>query len=303
VELKELLGPFLILLAIATSLVSMGIIRVSHPLLHIANRWLRWVLVAILFALLFQRPDWAGEARPFLLLFLIAFLAWFLLETMVNWVKISSFNRSEYPLFPKYRLNQDGDEWPVHPAAIKIKDWLAANEFTKEQSLKFGSGESFVLRTSFYQDPEGTCRIQIHFLPPNPSGRTMFFAISTQMEDGTRCVTDNISMPFAIYVPEKWDMVRKPLLLSLNKLIALHESRVESLAKTPLPWETEPVNDLDDQRRMLEQVNLSQGVLHPVDYHEEYGRLTSEGRYRMWKEMWLLSYLGRPLSPRPLKVN
>jgi len=298
-EIKQLLGPFLVLSAIATSLVSMGIIRVGHPLLHIANRWLRWLLIAVLFALLLQNPDWTGQERSFPVLFLMAFLIWFLLETMVNWAKISTFSRSAYPLFPRYSLNHDGDEWPVHPAAIKVKDWLANNEFAKVQSLKYGSDDSFVLRTTFYQDPENTCRIQIHFLPPNPSGRNMYYAISTQMEDGSKCVTDNISMPFAIYVPEDWDMVRKPLVLSLNRLLSLHEERVEALGKTPAPWDTEPLDDLEEQRRTLEQVNLSHGFLHPADYHEEYGRLTSEGCYRMWKEMWLLSYFGRPLSPRP----
>ena len=33
-ELKQLLGPVLVALVILASLVSMGIIRVTHPLLH-----------------------------------------------------------------------------------------------------------------------------------------------------------------------------------------------------------------------------------------------------------------------------
>ena len=162
-------------------------------------------------------------------------------------------------MFPRYRINHDGDEWPVDPRALKVKDWLGKNEFTKTQSLKYSLDNSFVLRTTFYQDPENTCRIQIHFLPPNPSGRNMYFAISTQMEDDSKCITDNISMPFAIFVPEGWDMVRKPLMLSLERLLALHEQRVESLGKTPVSWDDEPLDDLEDQRRKLEQINLSTG--------------------------------------------
>ena len=299
-ELKQLLGPVLVALVILASLVSMGIIRVTHPLLHIANRWLRWILISSLFAMLLQNADSFDQGRSFLALFLIAFLFWFLLETIINWAKISTFSRSEYPLFPRYRINHDGDEWPVDPRALKVKDWLGKNEFTKTQSLKYSLDNSFVLRTTFYQDPENSCRIQIHFLPPNPSGRNMYFAISTQMEDGSKCITDNISMPFAIFVPEGWDMVRKPLMLSLERLLALHEQRVESLGKTPVSWDDEPLDDLEDQRRKLEQINLSYGFLHPESYHEEYGRLTPEGRYRMWKEMWLLSYFGCSLSPRPV---
>jgi len=220
---------------------------------------------------------------------------------MVNWVKISSFSRSDYPLFPRYLVNHKGDEWPVEQRAIELKEWLSKKDFKKVQSLKFGDESSFILRTTFYQDTTDTCRIQIHFLPPNPSCRTVFFAISSVTEDGSRITTDNIAMPFAIYVPENWDLLRKPLFLSLPKLLAFHEQRVEAKGKNPIAWEIEPIDDLDRQRRYLEQVNLDHGFLHPAIHHEEYGRLTPEGRYRMWKEMWLLNYLGRPLSPRPSK--
>ena len=302
-EIKTLLGPVLVLLAIGTSVVSVGIVRIGNPLLHIANRWLRWVLIAMLFALLLHKPDWTGQSRSIPALFAIAFLAWFLLETMFNWAKISTFSRSGYPLFPRYTHNHDGDEWPVHQAAIQVKEWLSANGFTKVQSLKFGASETFTLRTTFYQDAEGFCRIQIHFLPPNPSGRIMFYAISNIMEEGTRFTTDNISMPFAIFVPENWEMQRKPLILSLPNLLALHGQRVEASGTTPVRWDVDPMDDLEQQRRRLERVNLDHGFLHSSDNHEEYGRLTSEGRYRMWKEMWLLSYLGRPLSPRPSKQD
>lgn len=301
-EINTFFGPILVLLAIGTSAISMGIIPLRHPLLHIANRWLRWILIALLFALLLNNQDWAEEKRSIFPLFLIAFLAWFLLETMINWAKISSFSRSDYPLFPRYLVNHKGDEWPVDQKAIKVKEWLSQKDFTKVQSLKFGNEGSFVLRTTFYEDTTGTYRIQIHFLPPNPTGRTMFFVVSTLAEDGTRFTTDNISMPFAIYVPENWDLHRKPLALSLPKLLAFHKERLKSTRKTLVAWEIEPQDDLDRQRRHLEQINIDHGFLHPTNYHEEYGRLTSEGRYRMWKEMWLLSYLGCPLSPRPNKT-
>jgi hypothetical protein len=280
----------------------MGIIPLGHPMLHIANRWLRWLLIALLFALLLDNQEWTVEKRSLLPLFLIAFLAWFLLETMINWAKISTFSRSDYPLFPRYLINHNGDEWPVEQKAIEIKEWLSKNGFKKVQSLKFGNESSLVLRTTFYEDKTSTYRIQIHFLPPNQTGRTMFFVVTTLAEDDTRFTTDNISMPFAIYVPENWDLYRKPLVISLPKLLSIHKERVKGKGKTLIPWGIEPQDDLDRQRRHLEQVNIDHGFLYPSNYHDEYGRLTPEGRYRMWKEMWLLSYLGCPLSQRPNKT-
>ena len=106
-------------------------------------------------------------------------------------------------------------------------------------------------------------------------------------------------MPFAIFTPENWIMARKPLTLSLAKLLLIHKRRVEESGVQPEKFDTEPFADLEEQRRKLEEVNIHHGFLHPQEYHEEYGRLTSEGRYRMWKEMWLMSYFGRALSMRP----
>ena len=152
----------------------MGIIRVTHPLLHIANRWLRWILISSLFAMLLQNADSFDQGRSFLALFLIAFLFWFLLETIINWAKISTFSRSEYPLFPRYRINHDGDEWPVDPRALKVKDWLGKNRnlprlslsnipwitplFSEPLSTKIRKIHAAYRSTSFLQTPQvGIC--------------------------------------------------------------------------------------------------------------------------------------------------
>ena len=35
------------------------------------------------------------------------------------------------------------------------------------------------------------------------------------------------------------------------------------------------------------------GFLHPHPEREDFGKITHEGRYRVWKEIWMLNYLGR----------
>jgi hypothetical protein len=39
--------------------------------------------------------------------------------------------------------------------------------------------------------------------------------------------------------------------------------------------------------------NTETGFLVPRPRREEEGKITSEGCYRLWKEMWLLAYLGK----------
>lgn len=300
-NLESFIEPFLVLLLLGTTAISMGFIKVINPLIHLANRWMRWILTAMVMATLFVEKGQSFTKNPqaFLTLFLLVFLLWLLLETVFNWIKISLFSKSTIPLFPRYQVNYDGDEWPVESTAIDTKDWLSKNGYSKAQSLKCELAEEFVLRTTFYANDEDHTRIQILFLPTPNSARTVFFSICTKMENETRIITDNISMPFAIFTPENWIMARRPLVLSIEKLLKLHKKRIQESDVQPEKFDTEPFDDLEDQRRKLEEVNIHHGFLHPQEYHEEYGRLTSEGRYRMWKEMWLMSYFGKALSMRP----
>ena len=41
------------------------------------------------------------------------------------------------------------------------------------------------------------------------------------------------------------------------------------------------------------RINTELGFLHPAGKREDLGKFTHEGRYRVWKEIWMLNYLGR----------
>jgi hypothetical protein len=40
-------------------------------------------------------------------------------------------------------------------------------------------------------------------------------------------------------------------------------------------------------------LNTELGFLHPQGQREDEGKFTAAGRYRVWKEIWMLNYLGR----------
>ena len=63
-----------------------------------------------------------------------------------------------------------------------------------------------------------------------------------------------------------------------------------------VPWDNDPIDDVNDQQATLERVNTQMGFLNPISEREEYGKITWEGRYRVWKEIWTLNYLGKPNS-------
>ena len=111
--------------------------------------------------------------------------------------------------------------------------------------------------------------------------------------DGRRYLTDNLYIPFAGFYPENWFVERAPWRRSLPRLLARHRARLLAGNATPVPFAVEPLADLNTAQHELDQVNTELGFLHPHHAREDLGKITHEGRYRVWKEIWMLNYLGR----------
>jgi hypothetical protein len=149
------------------------------------------------------------------------------------------------------------------------------------------------LRVSIYQDAAAATRVQITFLPQINGAISVCCSLSTQTVSGYRYVTDNLFLPFGGFYPENWLVERRPWTRSLATLLARHRARLAKAHEMAQPWSTEPLIDLNAQQRELEQVNTELGFLMPHAEREDYGKMSYEGRYRVWKEILLLNYFGR----------
>jgi len=285
-------SPYLLLAAIAVALV---LVQINHrfgsPIISIVDRWLRWFVFAFLAAQVchdFQLID-----RPYWVLAAAFFLLWFLGETLYNWLAISALSVSPLPLFPRYALNHSGEEWPVQPRFLKIRGWLRAQGFRQAQSLKMEIGGGIYLRVSIYQDPLGTVRIQVTFFPQANGSIVVCYGLTSVTADGARYVTDNFNSPFAGFYPENWLVERRPWCRSLPRLLVRHRSRLAASGVFPAPFPVEPLADLNAMQSELDRLNTELGFLHPQNEREDLGKITQEGRYRVWKEIWMLKYLGR----------
>ncbi len=282
---------FLLGLLLVSLFLSYANLKWELPLLKVINRWGRWILGSCVLAAFATELQWTD--RPFWLIALVAFLVWFLLETMYNWLIISALSRSPIPLFPRFQLNQDGDEWPATKQFVLLRDWLKSQGFNKLESIKAVLDETIAIRSSIYQNEENSVRCQILFFPTRASKILVAFILSTQTEDGEMVVTDNVFLPYGGYYPENWFIRRKPLLRSLPQLIKFHKKRLEKWQVKVKQWGTDAsLEELNSQQLLLEQTNFQSGFLLPREYQEEHGRITMDGRYRLWKEIWLLNYLG-----------
>lgn len=269
-------------------------LRKGIPILTVLGRWLRWLLFAGLFSYFLKtleisfRPDWVH--------FITGLTLWFILETGYYWIAIKALSRSEMPLFPSFKINTDGDEWPADPLLIQVREWLRSVEFNRLSALKAELFEDTFLRASIYESADKLTRLQILFIPKRKGGATACYTLSTNGENERRLVTDNLFLPFGGYYPEAWDIVRKPLIGSLKRLLKLHRLRLIKSTLKPIPFDDAPLDELNDQQRTLERFNLENGFLNPRQFQAEVGKISYDGRYRLWKEMWLLAYLGRSVS-------
>ena len=221
------------------------------------------------------------------------FLIWFLVETLYNWLAIAALSVSPFPLFPRYALNSSGEEWPIQPRFLKIREWLRAQGFRQVQALKAEVGGDIFLRVSIYQDEAALLRVQVTFLPQNNGAIDVCYSLTSTTLDGSRYVTDNLYIPFGGFYPENWFVDRRPCCRSLPRLLELHRKRISSMSRGLVAFSVEPMADLNDAQRELDRVNTELGFLNPQSAREDHGKISYEGRYRVWKEIWMLHYLGR----------
>lgn len=283
---------YFILAAIALSLLLLQVNqRAASPVLSIVDRWLRWLVFAFGSAQLCE--EFKLIDRPYWVLAIVFFVVWFLGETLYNWLAISALSVSPLPLFPRYSLNQSGGEWPVQPRLVKLREWLRSRGFRQVQALRAEVGGGLYLRLSVFQDESALVRIHITFLPQSSGAIVVCSALSSVTEDGRRYLTDNLYIPFAGFYPENWMVDRRPWCRSLPRLLARHLARLQADGVRPAPFTAEPLFDLNSDQHELDRLNTELGFLHPHNQRDDFGKITQEGRYRVWKEIWTLNYLGR----------
>ncbi len=282
-----------ILASLSSILLVYGNQRWASPVIAILNRWLRWIVFAAGIAVVSRELGWSD--RPFWVLAVSAFLVWFLGETMFNWIAIKALSQSPIPLFPRFVENSEPEEWPVQKRFLRIRDWLRTQNFRQIQSLKTDLGMGIFIRSFVFQSEDNRTRIQAVFVPQRTGSMTACFSLHSISEDGIRYVTDNLYLPFGGFYPENWRIVRKPLTRGIHRLNLYHQRRLERSGKAFEKWEETPVDDLNDQQMLMEKLNTELGFLYPRHLREEYGKITMEGRYRVWKEVWLLNYFGKSI--------
>ena len=152
------------------------------------------------------------------------------------------------------------------------------------------------LRMHVFLSEDNKTRIQILFIPQRSGAVSMWYTILSQTVEGSRYQTDNTFLPFGGFYPENWYLDRRPLVRSFSGLFKAHRRRIENTKEVFVAWDEEVIDDVNQQQSTLERVNTDMGFLFPINLRDEYGKITWEGRYRVWKEIWMLNYFGKAFT-------
>lgn len=288
------LNVAILLLVLLAAVISMSLIKSGKPSSAILARWVLWFCASAGMAILLN--EFHVSTKPMWATALFCWLLWLLVETLYNWLAIDALSRSGLPLFPKYRLNDNGSEWPAGRTFIKLRETLRGLQMRFVVSAVGQLGSDDYVRCPVYENADKTLRIHIYFIPTSGGSLQSFYSIATLLKDGRRIVTDNVYMPYGGFYPESMFLERRPLVRSLKALLKIHEKRLVAAGGEPEKWSLDPVTDLNSQQQELEKLNTDLGFLVEPALREEYGNITREGRYRIWKEILMLNYFGRSIS-------
>lgn len=267
--------------------------RKGQPLLEIMARWARILAISLGGTYLIVFFGWSNAGpKTIWSMTLFFFLGCFLFETIGTWLRVRLFSYENTPLFPRYSRNEEDDKWPTISTFIVLREWIREQGFRQTEALLAHPVPEICIREFHFDSPDGTIRFTVSFVPKGSTHLYASFAVSSVTEEGARYLTDNTFVPQGGCFPDNWVLDRKPLSRSPHKLLKRHKARMAASGKNFVQWEDSPMEDIGEQHRLLERENEKKGMLNPRIKWEKHGRFSQEGRYRLWKEIFLLNYLG-----------
>jgi len=269
-------------------------VRSGSVLLSVVARWLRWIFISFSGGILLDWTGWTPYSPQVLIP--VMFLAWFLLETIYNWIAINAISRSGLPLFPRFKKSIRNDFWPKDIPFLLLKDWLRENGFKKNEFLTGHAEEHEMMRLLVYDQENSHLRFNLILLPGVQGLGAACYSFNSIDAEDVRCITDNIFLPYGGFYPENWKVERHPFLRKAEQLYQRHLQRLDALQLKSVPFPRDPEDLLNHDRLILEQLNRKLGFFASDEKIEDEGRITAAGRYRIWQEIWMLGYLGRTLQ-------
>jgi len=286
----DVMGYVIVALALGLFLLSFRIRRSPAFSFILLSRWLRWTLFG--FGVAYLIREWGGSGRSYWTLAPTFLLLWILVESVYAWLAVRALSLSNLPVFPNYREASSGVNWPVEKGYLQAKEEIRQHGFHLQNELIADIGEQMSLQSLLYSDETKQIRLQVIFAP-RATGCPALFFILTSKEGEKRLATDNVWLPFGGFFPAGWKVNRSPFIRSLGILLKRHRRMISKEGLEPETFEEDWVDELNEEQDQLDKESTERGILVPRAQRREFGKLTGDGRYRIWKQILLLNYFGR----------
>jgi|GEM_PF-3181626 len=218
-------------------------------------------------------------------------LIYLLFESALYWLELKSANLDRPSLFARFA--EVPSAWSPEARFLKLKREIEKEGFSKcgASAAVLGDGVS-ILSTGFISQDRKTL-LNVSFLPFAAAAYAVASsAVSFARDGGEVYYTDGVFMPFGLSFPPNYKVRRLPLGgANPLKLLRKHAKLVKGAAlaeisETPLEIQNKIYADIEAQAS-------ADGLLNAPSDRDEYGVLSSEGLYRVWKSIFTLNYLGR----------
>ena len=261
------------------------------PIFNLIFQWVRWICFSICFS--FILVNFGISSRPFEVHFFIGLCVWYVIETAFYRLSIHIFDSSNIKIFPRYELDNCDKLWPINPHTIVVKEWIAQNKFKLINNIKSNLIKGICIRQAVYLNNEKTVKLIVYFLPSRNGKIKLNYSFTSKFKSGDLFITDNQNIPFGGFYPDHWKCERKPLITNINSLFLEHTKNVINEGDSEKYEKEETLFEINEIQKNLEDLNIKKGFIH---YSNNLIKLTPFGIYRLWKEMWLLAYLGKTIK-------
>jgi len=259
------------------------------PVNKLIVRWIRFFFIGIYAAIAFKLTVFTGV--PFWRLFVMGLLAWAFIDTGYLWIYILAWDKSELPLFPAIREVEKVD-WPANTRFFLIKDWIRENNYSEIGCFHYLYEDEVLQQLVVYESPDKTVRLQVIIVTDVTGVILDQVVFSSVTEDGRVIITDNVFMPFGGVYPENWSVRRFPPVRKIQSIAKYHQNSVSAGGSICcVKYEEDAKAWIQDMQNTLERENIEAGILNYRRDRNEFGKMTGEGRYRIWKELLILNYL------------
>lgn len=258
------------------------------PFEKVVFRWLTCSLNTYFLAYLFKTLT--ESDRPFWLLWVTFLVSWITCDSIILWVFINKYSSMNMPFTGKYSpvFGNTPYIWPLRAKYIEWKNWLEKEGFVFKKLLWFKDPYEEKTLSLLYLNEDNTCLLQILWFVSKKNQLAPLCFVYSRGENGKQYITSNSPLPFVDFLPKDWEVASRPLVQTPSALYFLHK-KIER--NTLMKWdEVELSSFLNQNQALIESSGVENGFMHQLKDREQYGLLTKEGCYSLWKTTLSLKY-------------